>query len=179
MKKGDVDVGLAGGALVHTETLAILVPQLAACPQDGVNVGAMEEWAIEVLPVVARTRQAVLQLTMAIDGQDVVDDLVKDTARQTQETWTGVLRPRRIEALGEEDLEVCKSAKSVFIVWLQRQHSCRPTSPRPTSFISLASNSRSSALKVAPGFFLAFVAFFAFGFATRPPTVACFWGESA
>lgn len=46
----------------------------------------MEEWAVEVLPVVARTRQAVLLLTMAIDGQDEVDDLVEDVARQAQET---------------------------------------------------------------------------------------------
>lgn len=74
----------------------------------------MEERAVEVLPVVARTRQTVLLLAMAIDGQDEVDNLVEDTARQTQETWAGVLRPRGIEALGEEDLEVCESAKSGF-----------------------------------------------------------------
>lgn len=139
----------------------------------------MEERTLEVLPVVARTRQAVLLLAMAIDGQDEVDDLVEDTARQTQETWAGVLRPRGIEALGEEDLEVCESAKSVFRVWRRRQHYCRLTSPRPTSFMSLDSNSRSSTFMGVLGLFLALVAFFAFGFATRPPTVACFWGESA
>lgn len=139
----------------------------------------MEEWALEVLPVVARTRQAVVLLTMAIDGQDEVDDLVEDVARQTQETRAGVLRPRGIEALGEEDLGVCKSAKSVFSAWRQRQHCCRLTSPRPTSFMSLDSNSRSSTFMGVLGLFLALLAFFAFGFATRPPTVACFWGESA
>lgn len=139
----------------------------------------MEERALKVLPVVTRTRQAVVLLTMAIDGQDKVDDLVENPARQTQETRSGVLRPRGIEALGEEDLEVCESAKSVFSVLRQRQHCCRLTSPRPTSFMSLDSNSRSSTFVGVLGLFLALVAFFAFGFATRPPTVACFWGESA
>lgn len=139
----------------------------------------MEERAVKVLPVVTRTRQAVQLLAVAIDGQDEVDDLVEDTARQTQETWTGVLRPRGIEALGEEDLEVCEPAKSVSSVWRRRQHCCRLTSPRPISFMSLDSNSRSSTFMGVLGLFLALVAFFAFGFATRPPTVACFWGESA
>lgn len=101
-----------GRLLVRTEALAILIAQLATGPQDWVDVGAMEEWAIKVLPVAARTRQVVL-LTTRVDGQDEVDDLVEDVTRQSQETRAGVLKPRRIVALGEEDLDVCKSTKSV------------------------------------------------------------------
>lgn len=99
--------------LVHTEALAILVAQLATGPQDAVDVGAMEGWALEVLPVVARTRQAVLLLAMRVDGQDEVDYLIENVTRQTHEARAGILRPRRIEALGEEDLDVCESTKSV------------------------------------------------------------------
>lgn len=135
----------------------------------------MEERAPKVLAV-ARTRLAVLLLALLVDGQDEVDDLVADAARKTHETRSSVLNPWRIKAVRVEGLGVCESTKSVFTP----RHSRRPTSPRPTSFISLASNSRSSTFIGTLDLFLDLLALF--GFSIRPLAeagVAGLWGTCA
>lgn len=74
----------------------------------------MEERALKVLLAIARTRLVVLLLTLLLDGQDEVDDLVAYLTRQAHERCAGILDPRGTKAGGEEGLDVFKSIKSAF-----------------------------------------------------------------
>lgn len=74
----------------------------------------MEELALKILLAIARTRLAVLLLTLLVDGQDEVNDLVAYISRQAHERRAGILDPRGTKAGGEEGLDICKSIKSAF-----------------------------------------------------------------